>query len=247
MNNNTVPYIAAPLRGLAVEIASLSLDPHNVRIHGDDDLAALAASLSAFGQRRPIVVQRSTRVVRAGNGIVQAAQRLGWSHVAALVVDDDDSTARAFAIADNKTGTLAGWDDRALASALSELSAEWADYNPTALGFTQQEILRLVTEHIEFADDPFDDPGDTVTLHPLSAAPAVAEDEAPTAPARPAARPAAPAVTMQLVSFALSAEEHSEFLVLVRALAVPLHASDVAGVVMASLRQANDARTPRGA
>ena len=104
-------HIAEPLRGLAVPVADLHLDPANARRHGDRNVEAIAASLSRWGQRAPLVVQRDGMVVRAGNGRLEAAKRLGWTHVAALVVDEGSVEATAFAIADNRTAELAEWDD----------------------------------------------------------------------------------------------------------------------------------------
>src|SRR3989442_2624593 len=55
--------IAPQLRALAVPIDSVSLHPRNPR---RGDVAAVRASLERFGQRKPIVVQASTRYVVAG-------------------------------------------------------------------------------------------------------------------------------------------------------------------------------------
>jgi hypothetical protein len=114
--------IAEPLRALSVPIDSLNLDPANARMHGEKNMAAIKASLAQFGQRKPIVVQRKGMVVRAGNGTVQAAKALGWTEIAAVVIDDDNATAAQFAIADNRTAELAEWDDDILAFELAKYS-----------------------------------------------------------------------------------------------------------------------------
>jgi ParB-like chromosome segregation protein Spo0J len=116
-----VNTIAEPLRSLAVPIADLNLDPANARTHGEKNLAAIRASLAQFGQRKPIVVQRAGMIVRAGNGTVTAAKALGWTHIAAVVLDDDNATAAQFAIADNRTAELAEWDPDALALQLQAM------------------------------------------------------------------------------------------------------------------------------
>lgn len=104
------PRIHESLQSLAVSIADLQPDPANARKHGDLNLAAIRGSLAQFGQRRPVVVQRQGMIVRAGNGLLAAARQLGWTHVAALVVDEDDVSAVSFGIADNRTAELAEWD-----------------------------------------------------------------------------------------------------------------------------------------
>lgn len=114
-------YIAEALRHLAVPIQSLALDPANARVHSAENLAAIRGSLRAFGQRKPIVVNRQTGIVEAGNATLQAALAEGWTHIAAVYVDDDPAQAAAFAVADNRTAELGQWDQEALARLLDGL------------------------------------------------------------------------------------------------------------------------------
>lgn len=150
-------YIAEPLRPLAVPIGELNADPANARRHPDHNLAAIEASLRRWGQRFPIVVQRQGMVVRAGNGRLEAARRLGWTHLAAVVVDEDSVEATAFALADNRSSELAEWDDEALAALLQslptdvptgfsegDLEALLAELNPVASGDTSEQLDGLV-------------------------------------------------------------------------------------------------------
>lgn len=124
--------IATDLQSLATPIERLSLLPGNPR-RGDVD--ALAASLGKFGQRKPIVARRDGTVI-AGNHTLLAARRLGWEQVAVVWVDDDDTTAKAFALADNRIGSLGGYDDEELAALIKDVgdvdaellaAAGWAD------------------------------------------------------------------------------------------------------------------------
>lgn len=108
------------LRALAVPIGELEYDPKNARKHGEKNIAAIRGSLRQYGQRKPIVVQRDGMIVRAGNGTLQAAVELGWTEIAAVIVDEDDGSAVGFAIADNRTAELASWDDDALEDLLRE-------------------------------------------------------------------------------------------------------------------------------
>jgi ParB-like chromosome segregation protein Spo0J len=116
-----LPYIAEPLHPLAVPCDSLVLDPANARKHPESNLEAIKGSLAVYGQRKPIVVNQKTRVVIAGNGTLEAARALGWSHVAVVFTDDDPVTAAGFAIADNRTAELAEWDPDALGRMLREV------------------------------------------------------------------------------------------------------------------------------
>ncbi|HVV98916.1 MAG TPA: hypothetical protein VHB77_01180, partial [Planctomycetaceae bacterium] len=60
-------------------------------------------------------------------GRLQAAIELGWSHIAAVIVDEDNASAISFAIADNRTAELAEWDDAVLGQLLHSVAVGDAD------------------------------------------------------------------------------------------------------------------------
>lgn len=119
-------------------IVDLSLDPENARKHSQKNLDAIKASLTKFGQRKPIVINNKG-VILAGNGTVEAAKDLGWDQIDVAIVpaDWDEATARAFALADNRTAELAEWDENVLAKQLLELLDE--DFDIEAIGFEMPE------------------------------------------------------------------------------------------------------------
>ena len=119
-------------------IVDLLLDPENARKHSQKNLDAIKASLTKFGQRKPIVINHKG-VILAGNGTVEAAKDLGWEHIDVAVVpaDWDEATARAYALADNRTAELAEWDENVLAKQLLELMDE--DFAIEAIGFEMPE------------------------------------------------------------------------------------------------------------
>ena len=119
-------------------IVDLLLDPENARKHSQKNLDAIKASLTKFGQRKPIVINNKG-VILAGNGTVEAAKALGWDHieVATVPADWDEATARAYALADNRTAELAEWDENVLAKQLLELLDE--DFDIEAIGFEMPE------------------------------------------------------------------------------------------------------------
>jgi len=121
-------------------LADLTLDPRNARTHSQKNLDAIAASLTKFGQRKPIVVT-SDGVVLAGNGTLEAAKSLNWDYIAVTVTpaDWDIDTARAYALADNRTAELAEWDEAVLAQQLLELHD--ADFDIEALGFEMPQVI----------------------------------------------------------------------------------------------------------
>jgi DNA modification methylase len=150
------------------KISDLIPDPRNARTHDDKNLKAIAGSLEKFGQRKPIVVT-TDGVVLAGNGTVAAARTLGWSLIDVVVApaDWDEATAKAFALADNRSAELAEWDSGALTSQLLELDANGWDI--TALGFNipeKEDVALNDAGPVSFEDDyvPTAKPGDVYQL-----------------------------------------------------------------------------------
>lgn len=119
-------------------ISDLTLDPKNARKHSQKNLDAIAASLKQFGQRKPIVITNKGLIL-AGNGTLEAAKSLGWDRIDVAIVPDDwdENTAKAFALADNRTAELAEWDKLVLAETLLELVD--AEFNIEELGFEMPE------------------------------------------------------------------------------------------------------------
>ncbi|MBL8696375.1 MAG: ParB N-terminal domain-containing protein, partial [Planctomycetes bacterium] len=106
-----------------VPLATLVPDPANVRTHDERNISAIRASLQRFGQVEPLLVHRSTRRIVAGHGRLQAMLELGWVEAQIVEVDFEPTEATALAIALNRTGELAGWDEPALAKILATLRA----------------------------------------------------------------------------------------------------------------------------
>lgn len=146
-------YIAEDLRSLAFPVANLKLLPGNPR-RGDVD--AVARSYDRFGQRKPIVARRSDMTVIAGNHQLQAAQRLGWTHVAVVWTDDDDLTAKAYALADNRTADLGSYDEDALGALLTLVSVDEALLASTGYDekFLSDLLSRANANNRDFSSDP---------------------------------------------------------------------------------------------
>ena len=135
-----------------VTIESLKLDPNNARKHSKRNLDAIAASLNKFGQRKPIVVHNG--VVIAGNGTLEAAKSLGWEEIAVSVcpADWDNDTAKAYALADNRSSELAEWDDKILSTQLLDLDD--MGWNIEALGFEPLPLRDLDEDEDEIPELP---------------------------------------------------------------------------------------------
>ena len=119
-----------------VPLSTLHADPVNARLHSRRNLEVICSSLKRFGQQKPIVVD-AAGIVRAGNGTLAAAKSLGWSEINIVRTPLRGSEAAAYAIADNRAGEFATWDDAILTSALAD--AQIGD-----VGFTDKELRDLL-------------------------------------------------------------------------------------------------------
>ncbi len=137
-------------------IASLMLDPANVRTHDSKNLEAIKASLARFGQQKPIVVDAKGIIV-AGNGTMMAAKMLNWSSVEIVRTNLEGAEAIAYAIADNRTAELAGWDEAALAQQLAALQIDDEELANIA-GFTDAEIEAMILDGKEIEEDEVPEP-----------------------------------------------------------------------------------------
>ena len=140
---------AAPVdHQLAVErvaVDDVELHPDNPRI-GDVD--RIAESVAVNGQFRPLLVQRSSGLVIAGNHTLQAIRQLGWAEVDVTYLDVDDDEARRIMLADNRTSDLGSYDTDALAAVL-EAVLEASDVAEAAsavagTGYTAAEMSAII-------------------------------------------------------------------------------------------------------
>jgi len=144
------------LESLAIDIDKLTFLEGNPR---KGDIEAVAKSYKQFGQRKPIVATKDY-VVIAGNHQLAAARQLGWDRIAVVITDDDELTAKAFALADNRTAELGSYDDDLLADLLSEVSSVPELMDST--GFTEDDLFDL----IGFDDEPEDEQEIEVPVEP---------------------------------------------------------------------------------
>lgn len=156
------------LKHLARSVDDLKLMPGNPR---KGDVEAVKRSYARFGQRKPIVVLPDGTVT-AGNHQLLAARSLGWKEIAVVVSDDDEQTAKAFALADNRTSDLGHYDNDLLADLLSSVATD--PELLLATGYTDADLEALIgqidaldfgaTEHDD-SEEPSETPNEE--LNPL--------------------------------------------------------------------------------
>jgi hypothetical protein len=128
-------FIAESLRPLAVPIGELCPAPDNARRHAlERDVPALMASLVEHRQQKAAVGKRAyrglTNVILAGNGMLLAASRLAWTHLAVSWFEGSDDEARRYAIRDNRVAEQSVWSPHALRALQADgvdLAALWSD------------------------------------------------------------------------------------------------------------------------
>ena len=158
--------IRPELEEFATPINNLKPHPNNVR---QGDIGAICRSLEQHGQYRPIVVQRSTGFILAGNHTYKAAISLKWKQIAATYVDCDDEQALRILLIDNRANDLASYDDSALVEMLkglmdTELKLEGTGFDPDDLDQLLKDLDMESGNPIEGDPDavPDDAPSKTV-------------------------------------------------------------------------------------
>lgn len=110
-----------------VPIGSIELAGDNPRKIPKRAIEVVAASLKEFGWQQPIVVDVNG-VVLAGHTRLQAARYLKLKEVPVTVAENlTPQQAKAYRIADNRTGDFSSWDFPELTQQLEELSSEYSE------------------------------------------------------------------------------------------------------------------------
>lgn len=123
--------IPETIASMAVPVSELRPYQGNPR---RGDIEAIKESLETNGQYRPVVANRRTGEVLAGNHTLQAAKALGWPEIAVTWVDVDEEQAARIVLVDNRTNDLAGYDEAALADLLVDELPSFTDQDePGAL------------------------------------------------------------------------------------------------------------------
>jgi hypothetical protein len=122
-------------------LASLIAYARNARLHSDEQVAQIAASILQWGWTMPVLIDEGGEII-AGHGRALAAAKLGLIDIPVMVaVGWTDEQKRAYVIADNKLTLNAAWDDTLLKLELSDLREAGFDLGLT--GFSTDELQVL--------------------------------------------------------------------------------------------------------
>ena len=118
----------------------------NAKTHSETQIKKIMGSITEFGFIAPIIIDKDNNVL-AGHGRLLAAERLGLEKVPCIKEDHLTETQRkAYILADNRIGEMAGWDDELLKVELEELLGNGFDID--TIGFND-DILKTIDEDEE--------------------------------------------------------------------------------------------------
>ena len=104
----------------------------------DHSVDKVANSIKRFGFGAPIVARREDRMVIAGHTRLKAAKQLGLDVVPVRYLDLDPADAKMLALADNKIGEIADWDNDELDRIINDLALSAEDMED--LGWSQSDL-----------------------------------------------------------------------------------------------------------
>ena len=133
---------------------------NNARMHSEEQIAQIAASIREFGWTNPILIDGDNGII-AGHGRVQAARKLKQEYVPVIELNGlSEAQKRAYILADNKLAQNADWDFGVLELEIANLQDLDFDLNLTgftdtdldSLGFVSGEVQEFESEVYGMAD-----------------------------------------------------------------------------------------------
>lgn len=92
---------------IKIQIQKLIEDPNNLRQHSVQNIEMIKNSIREYGQYKPLIVDKKSMVVKAGNGRLQAMKQLGFKDCYVVLMDASDSLA----VIDNRLNEMSEWND----------------------------------------------------------------------------------------------------------------------------------------
>ncbi len=115
---------------------------HNPKIHPENQIQQIAASIEEWGWTIPILIDEKNNVV-AGHGRLEAAKLLKIDSVPCMVAKGwSDEQKKAYVIADNKIAEKSGWDDDLLKDLLNDIEG----FNIELTGIGELELDSIFLE-----------------------------------------------------------------------------------------------------
>jgi site-specific DNA-methyltransferase (adenine-specific) len=148
------------------EAAAVWLDVDQLKPWADNPrlnssaVEAVADSITRFGFASPIVARQEDHMIIAGHTRFQAALKLGYEQVPVRLLDLTADQARLLALADNKIGEIAQWDESKLNEVIFSMNEDGLDLDN--LGFSEEELDHILGDNEP--DLPLVDEGENEAL-----------------------------------------------------------------------------------
>lgn len=144
-----------------VPVSELIHHPKNMNEHSDDQINRLVNLIEYQGFRNPLVVQRGTNLVVAGNGRLMAARKIGLSYVPVTYQEfDSEAQLYAYMTSDN---AIASWAHLDLSMVNTEMLDLGPDFDIDMLG-----IKDFVLEPVEKFEALTDEDAVPEVVHPIT-------------------------------------------------------------------------------
>lgn len=104
-------------------------------------IGEVAKSIKRFGFGAPILARTNGEII-AGHTRWEAAKKLKLSRVPVRYLDLDPAEAHVLALADNKLGELADWDEDRLAAVIEDMRAHDVDLT-AGTGFDEADLDKI--------------------------------------------------------------------------------------------------------
>lgn len=140
------------LKIVQIPVARLIPYARNAKLHSDEQVAQIAASIQEFGFNNPVLLDGKLGII-AGHGRVLAARKLGLNAVPCIrLAHLTQIQKRAYILADNRLGEIGGgWDPQMLQVEIDALRT--ADFNVASTGWDDAGLAEVLSK-AEFTDDP---------------------------------------------------------------------------------------------
>jgi len=116
--------------------STLKVYPRNAKLHPPDQIAGIAAQISAFGFDQPIVITPENIIIK-GHGRREASLSLGLKKVPCIISDLTEAQAAASRIGDNKIAE-SGWNQDFLSTEFQDFSKNFPEML-LLTGFSENE------------------------------------------------------------------------------------------------------------
>lgn len=143
---------------LLVDIDEVKRHPDNPR---EGDVDAIIESIEVNGFISPVIAQKSTGYIIAGNHRYDALQALGSAVIPVIQIDVDDEMAKRYLLADNRTSDLGRYNEQNLMDLL--LSMQDSELGLIGTGYTEDALNALLIEE-DVAQETARFGGGTMTL-----------------------------------------------------------------------------------